>query len=100
VRLARMPALTRLLSAVARRTRRGPAGVGLTRFRRRSAGSRARAGDELVLSRSSERGRTVNVFRVRDGQLEQEIVTAVPADGPLVPMLRGSYTRRPAAAAR
>jgi hypothetical protein len=40
----------------------------------------------------------VNVFRVRDGRLEQEIVTAVPADGSLVPMLRGAYIRRQPAA--
>ena len=53
---------------------------------------------QLVLVRSSERGRTVTVLRLRDGRLEQEIDTAVPADGPLVPLLRGSYTRRNAQA--
>jgi hypothetical protein len=51
-------------------------------------------GDQLILVRSSERGRTVTVLRVRDGRLEQEIDTAAPAEGPLVPLLRGSYARR------
>jgi hypothetical protein len=52
------------------------------------------AGDQLVLTRRSERGRTVTVLRCRDGRLEQDIDTAVPADGPLGPLLRGVYTRR------
>lgn len=50
--------------------------------------------DELVLDRRSERGRTMTVLRVRAGRLEQEIATAVPADGPLVPLLRGVHVRR------
>lgn len=50
-------------------------------------------GNELVLTRRSDRGRTVTVLRIQDGRLEQRIDTAVPADGPLVPLLRGSYTR-------
>jgi hypothetical protein len=50
--------------------------------------------DGLVLVRGSERGRTVTVLRIRDGRLEQEIDTAVPADGPLVPLLRGRYARK------
>jgi hypothetical protein len=54
--------------------------------------------DQLSLVRSSDRGRTVTVLRVRDGRLEQEIDTAVPADAPLVPLLRGSYTRKDAQA--
>jgi hypothetical protein len=41
-------------------------------------------------------GRTMTVLRLRDGRLEHEIDTAGPADGPLVPLLRGSYTRRDA----
>lgn len=50
--------------------------------------------DALVLERRSERGRTVTVFQVRDGHLEQRIDTAVPAGSPLVPLLRGRYERR------
>jgi len=34
------------------------------------------------------------VLRVRDGRLEQDLDTAVPADAPLVPLLRGSYARK------
>jgi hypothetical protein len=49
---------------------------------------------DLVLTRSSERGRTVTVLRVLDGRLEQEVDTAGPADGPLVPLLRGRYARQ------
>ena len=51
-------------------------------------------GDELVLTRRSERGKTVTVLRIRDGRLEQDLDTAVPADAPLVPLLRGSYARK------
>ena len=51
-------------------------------------------GNELVLTRRSERGKTVTVLRVRDGRLEQDLDTAVPADAPLVPLLRGSYARK------
>jgi hypothetical protein len=51
-------------------------------------------GDELVLTRRSERGKTVTVLRVRDGRLEQDLDTAVPADAALVPLLRGSYARK------
>jgi hypothetical protein len=54
--------------------------------------------DELVLVRRSERGRTVTVLRIRDGRLEQDIDTAMPAGGPLVPLLRGSYLRTDAQA--
>jgi hypothetical protein len=53
---------------------------------------------QLVLDRSSERGRTVTVLRIRDGQLEHDIDTAVPADGPLLPLLRASYARKDAQA--
>jgi hypothetical protein len=49
---------------------------------------------ELSLERRSERGRTVTTLRVRDDVLEQRVDTAVPADAPLVPMLRGTYRRR------
>ena len=53
---------------------------------------------QLVLDRSSERGRTVTVLRIRDGQLEHDIDTAVPAGGPLLPLLRASYARKDAQA--
>ena len=53
---------------------------------------------QLVLDRSSERGRTVTVLRIRDGQLGHDIDTAVPADGPLLPLLRASYARKDAQA--
>jgi hypothetical protein len=49
---------------------------------------------ELVLDRRNERGRTVTVFALSDGRLEQRVDTAVPADGALVPLLRGIYSRR------
>jgi hypothetical protein len=49
---------------------------------------------ELLLERRGERGRTVTVLRGTGGILEQWIDTAVPADGPLMPLLRGTYTRR------
>jgi hypothetical protein len=48
---------------------------------------------ELVLERRSDRGRTVTVLRIVGGYLEQRIDTAVPADAPLVPLLRASYAR-------
>ena len=54
--------------------------------------------NELVLTRHSGRGRTVIVLRIRDERLEQEIDTAVPADGPLAPLLRGTYMRKDAQA--
>jgi hypothetical protein len=53
---------------------------------------------QLVLDRSSERGRTVTVLRIRDGRLEHDIDTAVPAGGPLLPLLRASYARKDAQA--
>jgi hypothetical protein len=49
---------------------------------------------ELVLERRSERGRNVTVLRAVGDRLEQRIDTAVPADGPLLPLLRGTYARR------
>jgi hypothetical protein len=48
---------------------------------------------ELVLERRSDRGRTVTVLSINARCLEQAIDTAVPAEGPLVPLLRGRYTR-------
>jgi hypothetical protein len=53
---------------------------------------------QLVLDRSSERGRTVTVLRIRGGRLEHDIDTAVPADAPLLPLLRASYARKDAQA--
>jgi hypothetical protein len=50
--------------------------------------------NELVLTRRSERGTTVTVLRARDGRLEQDLDSAVPADAPLAPLLHGSYTRK------
>lgn len=49
---------------------------------------------ELLLERRSDRGRTVTTLGVKDGNLVQRIDTAVPADGPLRPLLRGVYGRR------
>jgi hypothetical protein len=54
-------------------------------------------GDALILTRRSDRGRTVTALRCAHGRLEQHMDAAVPADSPLVPLLRGSYTRVPAA---
>jgi hypothetical protein len=48
---------------------------------------------ELILERRSDRGRTVTVLRIAGGRLEQRIDSAVPADAPLVPLLRGTYAR-------
>jgi hypothetical protein len=47
---------------------------------------------ELILERSSERGRTTTTLAIVDGRLEQRIDTAVPADAELTPLLRGTYT--------
>jgi hypothetical protein len=52
-------------------------------------------GGELILERSSERGRTTTTLAIVDGRLEQRIDSAVPADAELAPLLRGTYTRQP-----
>ena len=54
-------------------------------------------GDTLVLDRRSDRGRTVMRLRVDTEDLSVELDTAVPADAPLAPLVRGVYARRPAA---
>lgn len=48
---------------------------------------------ELILERSSERGRTTTTLSVAEGGLQQWIDSAVPADAELVPLLRGIYRR-------
>jgi hypothetical protein len=47
---------------------------------------------ELILERSSDRGRTTTTLTIVDGKLEQRIDAAVPADAELAPLLRGTYT--------
>lgn len=49
---------------------------------------------ELLLERRSDRGRTMTTLGVTGGRLEHRIDTAVPADGPLVPLLRATYARQ------
>lgn len=50
----------------------------------------------LILERSSERGRTVTTLALAsDGTLEQRIDSAAPADAELMPLMRGTYRRRP-----
>jgi hypothetical protein len=48
--------------------------------------------DELILERSSERGRTVTTLAIAAGRLVQRIDSAVPAEAELSPLLRGTYT--------
>ena len=48
----------------------------------------------LVLDRRSERGRTVLRLRAEGARLAVELDTAVPADAPLAPLVRGDYARR------
>lgn len=58
-------------------------------------GSARWEGGELLLERSSERGRTVTTLTCTDATLEQRIDSAVPADAELRPLMRGTYTRTP-----
>ena len=46
---------------------------------------------ELILERSSERGRTRTTLAIADGSLEQRIDSAVAPDTELAPLLRGTY---------
>jgi hypothetical protein len=50
-------------------------------------------GGALELERHSDRGRTVMRFALNGGALLQQIMTAVPADADLQPMLSGTYER-------
>ena len=48
----------------------------------------------LVLSRKSERGRSVMRLWLDGAELQMLIDSAVPADAELIPMLKGRYRRR------
>jgi hypothetical protein len=62
-------------------------------FTPQQAGSASWQEDELVLERSSARGRNVTRFAIEDDQLRQQIDIAAPAGSPLVPVMRGAYRR-------
>jgi hypothetical protein len=60
----------------------------------RRAGEGRLARRRTDLGAPQRTGRTVAVFALNNRRLEQRIDTAVPADGALVPLLRGIYSRR------